>query len=78
MESYFAGLLPAVEREKECALAHSRAERGRLRHASVSRECASLAEPFFCVIGIPTEFPITQKTPAGRIPQESFAHKFTL
>ena len=29
--------------EKECALAHSRAERGRLRHVSASRECASLA-----------------------------------
>jgi len=25
--------------EKECALAHSRAERGRLRHNSSSREC---------------------------------------
>ena len=29
--------------KKECALAHSRAERGRLRHVSSSRECASLA-----------------------------------
>ena len=29
--------------KKECALAHSRAERGRLRHVSASRECASLA-----------------------------------
>jgi len=28
--------------KKECALAHSRAERGRLRHISASRECASL------------------------------------
>ena len=27
--------------KKECALAHSRAERGRLRHVSASRECAS-------------------------------------
>ena len=27
--------------EKECVLAHSRAERGRLRHISSSRECAS-------------------------------------
>ena len=27
--------------KKECALAHSRAERGRLRHISSSRECAS-------------------------------------
>ena len=26
--------------KKECALAHSRAERGRLRHVSASRECA--------------------------------------
>jgi hypothetical protein len=25
--------------EKECALAHSCAERGRLRHVSASREC---------------------------------------
>ena len=37
------------EREKECALAHSRAERGRLRQTSSSRECASLAgRAFLC------------------------------
>ena len=29
--------------KKECALAHSRAERGRLRQSTSSRECASLA-----------------------------------
>ena len=28
---------------KKCTLAHSHAERGRLRHVSASRECASLA-----------------------------------
>lgn len=33
---------------KECALAHSRAERGRLRHTTSSRECAS----YFYLIGI--------------------------
>ena len=29
--------------KKECALAHSRASRGRLRQSTASRECASLA-----------------------------------
>ena len=36
--------------KKECALAHSRAERGRLRHVSASRECAS-SRSVFCFIG---------------------------
>ena len=48
--------------EKECAFAHSRAERGRLRHVSASRECASLARQcLFGVIGNSKEFPITPK-----------------
>ena len=37
--------------KKECALAHSRAERGRLRHSSSSCECASPARSAFCFIG---------------------------
>ena len=36
--------------KKECALAHSRAERGRLRHVPASRECAS-SRSDFCFIG---------------------------
>ena len=43
--------------EKECALAHSRAERGRLRHISSSRECASRGA-FLCHRA---KFPMTQK-----------------
>ena len=42
--------LPFCETKKECALAHSRAERGRLRHVSASRECAS-SRSVFCFIG---------------------------
>ena len=41
--------------KKECALAHSRAERGRLRHISSSRECASCGA-FLCHR---TKFPMT-------------------
>ena len=43
--------------EKECALAHSRAERGRLQHISSSRECASRGA-LFCFIGNATQSPI--------------------
>ena len=43
--------------KKECALAHSRAERGRLRHISSLRECASRGA-FLCHR---TKFPMTQK-----------------
>ena len=42
--------------KKECAKAHSRAERGRLRHISSSRECASRGA-FLCHR---TNFPMTQ------------------
>ena len=35
------------ETNKEFRLRNSRAERGRLRHISSSRECASFAERFF-------------------------------
>ena len=41
---------PGSKHEKECALAHSRAERGRLRHVSASRECVS-SRSVFCFIG---------------------------
>ena len=41
----------------ECAKAHSRAERGRLRHISSSRECASRGA-FLCHRA---KFPMTQK-----------------
>jgi hypothetical protein len=37
--------------KKECASAHSRAERGRLRHSSSSCKCASPARSAFCFIG---------------------------
>ncbi len=37
--------------KKECASAHSRAERGRLRHSSSSCECASPARSAFYFIG---------------------------
>ena len=45
-----AWFLNAWPHEKECALAHSRAERGRLRYVSASRECAS-SRSVFCFIG---------------------------
>ena len=38
------------KRCKECALAHSGVSRGRLRHVSASRECAS-SRSIFCFIG---------------------------
>ena len=38
------------KRCKECALAHSGVSRGRLRHVSASRECAS-SRSVFCFIG---------------------------
>ena len=44
--------------KKECALAHSRAERGRLRHISSLRECASRGA-FLCHR---TKFPMAQKS----------------
>ena len=40
-----------TENKKECASAHSRAERGRLRHSSSSCECASPARSAFYFIG---------------------------
>ena len=52
-----------VSYEKECALAHSRAERGRLRHVSSSRECASRGA-FFCHR---TKLPMTKKNHPKRI-----------
>ena len=43
----FAGVLNSyLLKSKECALAHSRAERGRLRLSSSSRECASCRRLF--------------------------------
>ena len=52
--------------EKECALAHSRAERGRLRHISSSRECASRGA-FLCHR---EKFPMAQKK-NGQFPSRS-------
>ena len=46
--------------KKECASAHSRAERGRLRHSSSSCECASPARSAFCFIG--SSFGISYET----------------
>ena len=53
-------------KKKECALAHSRAERGRLRHVSSSRECASRGA-FLCHRA---KFPMTQKK-NGQFPSRS-------
>ena len=46
--------------KKECALAHSRAKRSRLRHSSSSCECASPARSAFYFIG--SSFGISYKT----------------
>ena len=55
MHSFF--VISKCYLKKECALAHSRAERGRLRHISSSRERASTRSAF-CFIGNATQFPI--------------------
>ena len=48
--------------KKECALAHSRAERGRLRQTSSSRECASLAgRAFLCTREFQRNFLVHKK-----------------
>ena len=45
--------------KKECASAHSRAERGRSRRSSSSRECASLARSAFLFNReVPSNFPV--------------------
>ena len=46
-------------KNKECALAHSRACGGRLRHLPYTPKCAS-SRKVFCFTG--TQFPVKQKT----------------
>ena len=75
-EIYVSLLPPKSYLEKECALTHSHAGRGRLRHPSSSRESASSHEVYSRVIGVfrelsydKTKNPVIQDSPpaAGRV-----------
>ena len=60
--------------EKECGLAHSRAERGRLRHISSSRECTSRGA-FLCHR---TKFPMTLEKRGVSAPVPRFENASSL
>ena len=46
---------------KECALAHSRAERGRLRYVTYPRECAFCAKRFYVIGTLQSNFLLHKK-----------------